>query len=149
MNKVVGRAKIMLILILILAGGTLFFLGEYLFQAEKWVMTSGSPHVYQENVGSGIVTDRDGILLLDTTKDRVYTDNVVLRESVIHWVGDREGNISAPILSHYADQIAGFDLISGVHHYGNTGGQVTLTLSAKLQMAALEAMGQYKGTIAI
>ena len=149
MNKVVGRAKIMLILILILAGGTLFFVGEYLFQAKNWVMSTGSPHVYQENVGSGIVTDRDGILLLDTTKDRVYTDNVVLRESVIHWVGDREGNISAPILSHYADQIAGFDLISGVHHYGNTGGQVTLTLSAKLQMAALEAMGQYKGTIAI
>ena len=149
MNKVVGRAKIMLILILILAGGTLFFVGEYLFQAKNWVMSTGSPHVYQENVGSGIVTDRDGILLLDTTKDRVYTDNVVLRESVIHWVGDREGNISAPILSHYADQIAGFDLISGVHHYGDTGGQVTLTLSSKLQMAALEAMGQYKGTLAI
>ena len=149
MNKVVGRAKIMLVLILILAGGTLFFVGEYLFQAKNWVMSTGSPHVYQENVGSGIVTDRDGILLLDTTKDRVYTDNVVLRESVIHWVGDREGNISAPILSHYADQIAGFDLISGVHHYGDTGGQVTLTLSSKLQMAALEAMGQYKGTIAI
>lgn len=149
MNKVVGRARIMLILVLILAGGTLFFVGEYLFQAKNWVMSTGSPHVYQENVGSGLITDRDGILLLDTTKDRVYTDNALLRQSIIHWLGDREGNISAPILSHYADQIAGFDLISGVHHYGDTGGQVTLTLSSKLQMAALEAMGQYKGTIAI
>lgn len=149
MNKVVGRAKIMLILVLILAGGTLFFVGEYLFQGKNWVMTSGSPHVYQEDVGSGRITDRDGILLLDTTKDRVYTENGLLRKSIIHWLGDREGNIGAPILSYYKDQIAGFDLINGVHHYGDVGGQVTLTLSSKLQMAALEAMGDYKGTLAI
>ena len=149
MNKVVGRAKIMLILILILAGGTLFFVGEYLFQAKNWVMTPGSPHVYEEKIGSGFVTDRDGILLLDTNKGRVYTENELLRKAIIHWVGDREGNISAPILSHYADEIAGFDIISGVHHYGDTGGQVTLTLSSRLQMAALEAMGDYKGTLAI
>ena len=51
MNKVVGRARIMLILILILALGTLFFLGEYIIKAEDWVMTPGSPHVYNENAG--------------------------------------------------------------------------------------------------
>lgn len=149
MNKVVGRARIMLILILILALGTLFFLGEYIIKAEDWVMTPGSPHVYNENAGSGLITDRDGILLLDTTDDRVYTENETLRKSIIHWLGDRQGNISAPILSHYADQIAGFNLVSGVYNYGGTGGQVTLTLSAKLQMAALEAMGDYKGTVAV
>lgn len=149
MNKVVGRARIMLVLILILAAGTLFFLGEYIIRAEKWVMTSGSPHVYNDNAGSGLITDREGILLLDTTDDRVYSENETLRKAIIHWLGDRQGNISAPILSHYADQIAGFNLVSGVYNYGGTGGQVTLTLSAKLQMAALEAMGDYKGTLAV
>lgn len=149
MNKVVGRARIMLILVLALAVGTLLFVGEYLIKAKTWVMTSGSPHVYNEHVGSGLITDRDGILLLDTTDDRVYTENEILRKSIIHWLGDRQGNISAPILSHYADQIAGFNLISGVYHYGDTGGQVMLTLSSRLQMAALEAMGDYKGTVAV
>lgn len=139
----------MLILILILAGGTLFFVGEYLIQAKNWVMSEGSPHVYRENIGSGVIADRDGILLMDATKDRVYTENVILRKSIIHWLGDRQGNISAPILSHYAKQIAGFDLISGMYEYDGTGGIVTLTLSSRLQIAALEAMRDYKGTLAI
>lgn len=149
MNKVVGRAKIMLLLILILAAGSVFFVGEYLFQAETWVMSAGSPHVYNQNAGCGLITDRDNIPLLDTTNDRVYTENAVLRKAIIHWLGDREGNISAPLLSHYADKVANFDIISGVYNYGGVGGQVTLSLSAELQIAALEAMGDKKGTVAV
>ena len=149
MNKVVGRAKIMLVLVLILAIGTLFFVGEYLVKAESWVMFAGSPHVYNKNAGCGQITDRDGILLLDNTDDRTYTENEVLRKAVIHWLGDREGNISAPVLSHYADRIADFNIVSGVYNYGGMGGQVTLSLYSKLQMAALEAMGDKKGTVAV
>ncbi len=139
----------MILLVLILAGGTLFFIAEYFLKAETWVMHKGSPHVYSSNGGSGIITDRDGYLLLDTTDGRVYTENPELRKSIIHWLGDRQGNISAPILSHYADQIAGFNIIGGVHKYADTHGQVTMTLSAKMQMAALEALGDRKGTIGI
>ncbi len=149
MNKVVGRARIMLVLVVLLAAGTLFFVAEYLLNAKNWVMHEGSPHVYTQGVGTGYVTDRDGILLLDTMDGRLYCENEALRKSIIHWVGDRQGNIPAPILTHYADQIAGFNLIGGVYDYGKTGGQVTLTLSSRLQMAALEAMGDRKGTIAI
>lgn len=149
MNKVVGRAKIMLVLVLILAAGTLFFVGEYIFQAETWVMFPGSPHVYNKNAGCGVIADRDGYLLLDTTDDRVYTENEVLRKAIIHWLGDREGNISAPLVSYYADRVANYDIINGVYGYGGVGGQVTLSLSAKLQIAALEAMGDKKGTVAV
>ena len=149
MNKVVGRAKIMLVLILILSLGTTFFVGEYLLKANSWVMSAGSPHVYNEKAGRGPITDRNGILLLDTTEDRTYTENEVLRKAIIHWLGDRQGNISAPLLSHYADNVADFDIINGVYNYGGTGGQVTLSLSAELQIAALEAMGNKKGTIAV
>ena len=149
MNKVVGRAKVMLALVLLLAVGTLFFVGEYVIKAESWVMFAGSPHVYNKNAGCGLITDRDGVLLLDNTDDRIYTENEVLRKAVIHWLGDREGNISAPVLSYYADRIAGYNIVSGVYDYGGVGGQVTLSLSAKLQMAALEAMGDKKGTIAV
>jgi len=149
MNKVVGRAKIMLALILILAVGTLFFVGEYLINAEKWVMFPGSPHVYNEKAGRGLITDREGNLLLNTTNDRVYTENETLRKAIIHWLGDREGNISAPLLFHYANYVADFDLIGGVYNYGGIGGEVKLSLSAELQMVALEAMGGLKGTIAV
>lgn len=150
MNRIMGRARILLILILILSLGVTFFLGEYLIKADSWILFAGSPHIYNAgNIGCGTITDRDGILLLDLTGGRTYAQNVSLRSATVHWLGDRQGNISAPALSHYAEQIAGFDLLNGVYAYGGTGGTVTTTLSARVQIAALEAMGEYTGTVAV
>ena len=150
MNRIMGRTKILLVLILILALGISFFVGEYFISAEDWVVFAGSPHVYNAgNLGCGVVTDRDGILLMDLTGGRVYAQNSQLRKSVLHWLGDRQGNISAPALPHYANEITGFNPVNGVYSYGGTGGQASLTLSGKVQMTALEAMGDYKGTIAV
>ncbi len=150
MNRVMGRARILWVLVFALTIGSVFFVGEYLFTAHRWIHSPGSPHVYNAgNIGCGSIGDRDGNLLLDLTGNRTYAPNVLLRCSTMHWLGDREGNISAPAISHYAMDIAGFDPIGGVYAYGGVGGQVQLTLSAKLQMTALEAMGDYKGTLAI
>lgn len=150
MNRIMVRAKMLLILVLVLAAATMFFVGEYVIHADRWVMSSGSPHVYNAgNLGCGVVADRDGILLMDLKDGRQYAENISLRSSVMHWLGDRRGNISAPALAYYAKQIAGFDPVGGVYAYGGTGGQVNLTLSAEAQIAALEAMGDYKGTIAV
>ena len=150
MNRVMGRARILWFLVFALAIGTVFFVGEYLFTSHRWIYSAGSPHIYNAgNIGCGTIGDRNGNLLLDLTGDRTYAPNVLLRSSTMHWLGDREGNISAPAISHYAQDIASFDPIGGVYAYGGTGGQVQLTLSAELQIAALEAMGDYKGTLAI
>lgn len=150
MNRIMGRAKMLLLLILALAIGTGSFVFEYLTKAGDWVLSPGSPHIYQSgNIGCGTVADRDGILLLDLKDDREYASNLLLRQSIIHWLGDRQGNISAPALPHYASFIAGHDLFNGVYAYGGTGGIVNMSLSAKLQIAAMEAIGDYKGTLAI
>ena len=150
MNRIIGRSKILVIFVLVLALGLGFFVGEFFAKSDAWVMFPGSPHVYNAgNIGCGIIADREGNLLLDLTDGRSYSGNTLLDRSVIHWLGDRQGNISAPALSHYAMQIAGFDPVSGVYAYGGTGGMVELTLSAKVQMAALEAMQDYTGTIAV
>ncbi len=69
--------------------------------------------------------------------------------ATLHWLGDREKNISTPALSYYSEELCGFDPISGLYTYGGIGGQMTLTLCAEMQIAALEAMGDYKGTIAV
>ena len=150
MNRVMSRAKVLLVLVLVLALGVMFFLGDYLINSGKWVHSAGSPHIYNaENIGCGQIADRDGKLLLDLTGDRTYANIPSLRAATLHWLGDRQGNISAPALSHYAKEIAGYDPLSGLYAYGGVGGQVQLTLSAQLQMAALEAMGEYKGTLSI
>lgn len=140
----------MLLFVLILVGGTGFFVGEYFVKSDQWVLSSGSPHVYNStNIGMGQVTDREGVLLLDIIKDRTYSDSLAIRQSTLHWVGDRKGNISAPAISHYAKELSGFDTLNGIYAYGGAGGQATLTLSARVQAAALEALAGRKGTVAV
>lgn len=150
MNRIARRARVTLLLALLLIAGFVFFIGEYMANAEKWILFSGSPHVYNgSNIGCGVITDRNGVLLLDMRQDRTYAQNALLRASTIHWIGDRYGNIYAPAMSRYASELAGYQLMDGVYSYGQNGGRATLTLSAKAQTAALEAMGDYKGTLAI
>jgi len=150
MNRVINRSRILLILVLVLTAGTVFFMGEYFIRSGDWILAPGSPHIYNaSNIGCGLITDRDGLLLMDLTGQRVYSSSEAVRKSTIHWLGDRQGNISAPSLSYYSSQITGFDPISGVYAYGGTGGQVTMTLSAKVHAAAIKAMGDYKGTVGV
>lgn len=150
MNKVAARAAALLIFVLILTGGLVFFLGEYIAGAEDWVMFAGSPHVYSGNkLGTGILTDREGELLTDLRDGRTYSEDALLRESMLHWTGDRQGNIHAPFMQTYAAQLLGFDPVNGLYSYGDSCGTVQLTLSAKAQKEALEAMGNKKGTVAV
>ena len=150
MNRVTRRVWIMVLFLGILLGGTGFFVGEFFAKSDQWVVTSGSPHVYNAtNIGFGSVLDRDGVLLLDTTDKRIYSPDLAIRKSTLHWVGDREGNISAPAISYYAEQMSGFDYLNGIYAYGGAGGQAILTLSSRVQQVALEAMGNRKGTIAV
>ena len=150
MNRIMRRSRILLILILIMALGISIFSLEYAIKAKEWIMFPGSPHLYNSgNLGCGIVTDRDGILLMDMRDQRTYSGNALLRQSIVHWLGDRNGKVSAPALTNYAMQIAGFKVVNGVYTYGGTAGIAKITLSAKAQIAALEAMEGHKGSVAV
>ena len=159
MNRISRRAMAVLVVVALMMGGILFFVIEYFVKGSTWVLTPGSPHVYvpqnakveedvKPNIGCGVITDRDGILLLDTNDGRSYSPLQALRQSPLHWVGDRRGNISAPAVSTYAQELVGYDPINGLYHYSGSG-QAYLTLSSKIQMAALEALGENVGTVAV
>lgn len=150
MNRIASRATALFLVCALLLGGFVFFIIEYLIKAEDWVLFPGSPHIYTGgNIGCGVVVDRDGKLLLDLNEGREYSNTPLLRQATVHWIGDRRGSISAPALPNYAAELAGFDRLNGVYNYGQVGGVAELTLSAEVQMAALEAMGDYKGTVAV
>ena len=150
MNRIAGRAGITMLIAVVLLIGFAFFLGEYFMQADEWAVFPGSPHVYNgSNIGCGVTTDRDGVLLLDLSGDRTYSADALLRKATVHWVGDRRGSVSAPALSHYAAEFAGYNVLSGLYSYRGTGGTAKLTLSAKVQAAAQEAMKKYRGTVAV
>lgn len=150
MNRVASRGGIILLLVLLLIAGLTFFLIEYVTQADSWVTFAGSPHVYNGgNIGCGAVTDRDGVLLLDLNGGRTYSSSEQLRLATVHWLGDRKGSVDAPALAAYSAELAGYELLNGVYSYGNTGGVAELTLSSQVQTVALEALGDYKGTIGV
>ena len=108
MNRIAGRSGIVMLLVLLLVAGFVFFLCEYAMEAGEWAVFPGSPHVYNAgNLDSGIVTDRNGILLLDMRGNKIYSGDEKLRMSTVHWLGDRFGSVSAPVLPNYAQQLIG------------------------------------------
>lgn len=150
MNRIAGRSGIVILLCILLLAGFVFFLCEYVAEAGDWVIFTGSPHVYSGgNLDCGVVTDRGSVLLLDMRGDRTYAADELVRKSIVHLLGDRYGSISAPMLSGYAAEIVGYDLLNGIYNYGGNDGVVKLALDSNVQKTALEAMGDYKGTVAV
>ena len=150
MNRVTKRTWLMGLFIGLLLGGMVFFLWEYATSAHEWVAFTGSPHIYNNtNIGCGTITDRSGEVLLDITEERTYAADATTRKSTLHWLGDRKGFINASAVSAYAGEMAGFDPINGVYDSSGGGGSARLTLSARIQNAALEAMQGRKGTVGI
>lgn len=150
MNRVAGRSWVVLLLVLALIAGMAFFVMEFTNNARAWVFFDGSPHVYSgAKPAEGILVDREGKMLLDLSGSWTYSVDPVIRRSTLHWVGDRLGNVSAPVLNRYADEMTSFDLLNGIYAYGSQPGRMELTLSAKAQAAALEALGDRKGTVAV
>lgn len=150
MNRVSHRTTLALLLALILVGGMVLFAVEFIIEADDWAVFEGSPHVYTgANIGCGVITDRSGVPLLDATNGREYAEDYATRLSTLHWLGDRYGYISAPAVSYYSKEMAGYSLINGLYSYSGTGGEAQMTLSAYAQKVALDAMGSQKGTVAV
>ena len=150
MKKVSGRAIFPLILAIVLLAGTVLLCVRYFAKAGEWVTFSGSPHVYTGvNLDGGVVTDRDGTLLLDSTDGRTYSADAVTRTATMHLLGDRYGYIQAPLLGSFADDMIGFDKINGLYGAEGTEANAALTLSAAAQTAAYQALGNYHGTVGV
>lgn len=150
MNRIASRSWIVVLLAILLMAGLFFFVAEFMFSAESWVLFTGSPHIYNGNqLISGTVMDRDGEVLLDLSGERTYAEASVVRKATLHWTGDRSGNVASLLTSEYALDLWGYELLNGVYTYGNNAGKMQLTLSSKLQAAALEALGDRKGVVAV
>lgn len=150
MNRVTKRTWLMGLFVLILVAGMVFFVWDYWTHGSQWISAPGSPHVNNKsNIGVGTVTDRSGNIIVDISGTRAYSTNETIRKSTMHWVGDREGKISAGAVSGYAGAMVGFDPVNGIYNSSGIGGVITMTLSNKVQNVALEALAGRRGTVAV
>lgn len=149
MNRISKRAWFALVLAIALGLGVVAFAVRYCVEGGRWATFQGSPHVYSGgNLNSGVVTDRTGTVLLDATDGRAYAESKLLRMSTMHILGDRYGYIPSRVLEKYSDEMIGYNLLTGTYTAG-TGGELTLTLSAQAQTAALQALNGRKGTVGV
>lgn len=150
MKKVSARALCALVLAAALVLGLAALAVKYAVSADEWVTFSGSPHVYAgANLDCGVVTDRAGTLLLDTTGGRAYAESAATRVSTMHILGDRYGYISAPLLGYYADDLIGYSKVQGLYGQQLGEAKAQLSISAAAQNAAQEALAGYRGTIGV
>lgn len=119
------------------------FLIQYGFCAYTWATSRGNTQ------SIGIITDREGERLLTNTEGKTYSSDESLREATVHLLGDRQGNVPAPILSYYGGKGRSYNLLNGFYSYGSPHTRARLTISAQLQKAARNALGDKKGTIAV
>lgn len=150
MKRISRRMVFLIILMAVLAVGLVVFAAQYAIHAGEWVTFSGSPHVYAGvNLSAGQVTDRGGVLLLDSSDGRSYAEDADLRQATMHLLGDRYGYISAPVLGAYADEMVGFSPVNGLYGVQEQGNTAVLTVSAQVQKTAQAALAGRKGTIGV
>lgn len=95
MNKLAKRAWFALALAGVLLLGMGVIVVRYFIDSPDWVTFQNSPHVYTDGVmNSGKIVDRSGTVVLDATNGKSYADSASLRRSMLHLLGDREGNIT-------------------------------------------------------
>lgn len=149
MNRIAGRAWIAIALVLALLVGMFVFLGEFAAEGASWVTFSGSPHLYSGGRAAVKVTDGSGTLLTDISGGQIYAQDADLRRAVLHWTGDREGNIATPVYDHYVDALSGYRALTGLYSFTTGGSTLELTIDANVQKAALAALDGLHGTVAV
>lgn len=151
MKKIENRAFVCLLLALALAVGMAFFLFRYLTQGGSWASSAFNRHLYntQGQLIAGTVLDRDGDVLSSVENGkRTYYDSETVRKATLHAVGDLQGNIGTGALNAFADKLTGWNFLNGAFG-ADRGGELTLTIDARYNYEAYQALNGHAGTVAV
>ncbi len=114
----------------------------------RWVSSARNTRYRsaKSSVIPGDIVDRNGVVVATTDPSgaRVYQSNILSRSSLVHLLGDDEGNVANGVESFQANYLLGFqtslservtDLLTGQTRKGDT---VTLTADSRLQTAIVQ-----------
>lgn len=148
MKKIEKRALLCLLLAGALLAGTVLFVGRFLVNGSSWA--SFLP-VFSGQPATGRVLDRDGDVLtwVDEDGKRRYYDGATVREATLHAVGDAEGRIGTGALVAFADKLSGYNLLTGSYSPLGQGNDLYLTLDARYNYIAYNALNGRKGAVGV
>ncbi len=151
MKKIEQRALVCRLLALLLAAGMVVFAARYFADGGRWASSAFNRHLYNSagQLISGTVLDRDGDVLSQVVNgSRTYYENATVRKATLHAVGDLQGNIGTGALNAFADKLTGFNWLNGAFG-AQSGNDLYLTLDARYNYEAYQALGGHAGTVAV
>ena len=153
MKKIEKRALLCLLLAGALVLGLGFYVIRYVLYGSRWASFAANRHLYN-NLGQlsiGRVLDRDGDVLTwaDEAGARHYYENPTVRKAALHAVGDAEGKIGTGALTAFASQLSGYNLFTGAYSPLGNGNDLYLTIDARYNYIAYQALGGKKGAVGV
>ena len=151
MKKIERRAVVCSVLAMLLAAGMCVFLFKYFTSGGQWASSAFNRHLYDSSgvLASGTVLDRDGdVLTTAEGGNRTYYPDETVRKATLHAVGDLQGSIGTGALNAFADKLTGYSLLNGAFG-ADRGNELYLTIDARYNYAAYQALGGKSGTVAV
>lgn len=154
MKSTTRRAYVLYALVIFFFVGLGILLFTFVSNSSNWALNRANKHVYQGNMLSvaGTIYDKNGKELVKTVnEERIYNENVTIRKSVLHAIGDATGFISTGVQSVYNDDLIGYNFINGIYgiQENGVGNNIRLTLDADVNAAAYNALNGRKGAICV
>ncbi len=110
-------------------------------------------HVYSNGMlnTAGTIFDSKGNVLVESVDGkRVYNDDKAVRRALLHLTGDSQGFISTGVQNLYKKELVGYNVFTGLYTAGEVrGNDIRLTVDSEVSKAALKALGDRKGAVAV
>ncbi len=152
MNQSIKRSAFVLVVTFLFLAGIVFFYLRLGIKGEDWATYPTNKHIYTNGqiTKAGKITDSDGLVLAATYKGkRIFNKNESIRKATVHTVGDLKGYVSTGVHSAFLKELCGFDAVNGTYNISGKGNSIQLTLDSKLCVTALNALGNYSGTVGV
>ena len=153
MKKIEKRSVFCLVLALALAVGLGVFVVLFFLNGGRWVSFAANRHLYNSagQLKVGRVLDRDGDVLswVEENGTRTYYNSATVRRATLHAVGDAQGKIGTGALTAFADLLSGYNPLTGAYSPLGEGNDLYLTLDARLNYEAYQALNGRKGAVGV
>ncbi len=153
MKKIEKRTVVCLALTAALLLGVALFVVRFFLDGGDWASFAANRHLYnsQGQLSVGRVLDRDGDVLswVDEAGNRQYYANPTVRMATLHAVGDPGGAIGTSALVAFADELSGYNFLTGADNPFGQGNDLYLTLDARLNYEAYQALNGRKGAAGV